>query len=203
VAAPNFAYELCLNKLSDAELEGLDLSSWRLAFNGAEPISPDTVERFASRFGRYGFRREAMFTVYGLAEGVLGVTFPPLEREPLIDRVSRAALMLDGTAKPATAEDVHAVRFVSSRAAARTRSARRQCGGMNCPNARRVGFSSRPVGDQGLLQESLGQLRSVRRRLAEYRRPGLFRCRGAVSNRSRKGHHRPPRGQHSSRGVRG
>jgi 1-acyl-sn-glycerol-3-phosphate acyltransferase len=112
-AAPNFAYELCLNKLSDAELEGLDLSSWRLAFNGAEPISPGTVERFASRFGRYGFRREAMFTVYGLAEGVLGVTFPPLEREPLIDRVSRAALMLDGTAKPATAEDVHAMRFVS------------------------------------------------------------------------------------------
>ena len=51
-AAPNFAYELCLNKLSDAELEGLDLSSWRLAFNGAEPISPGTVERFASRFGR-------------------------------------------------------------------------------------------------------------------------------------------------------
>ncbi len=112
-AAPNFAYELCLNKLSDAELEGLDLSSWRLAFNGAEPISPGTVERFASRFGRYGFRREAMFTVYGLAEGVLGVTFPPLEREPLIDRVSRAALMLDGTAKPATADDVHAMRFVS------------------------------------------------------------------------------------------
>ena len=112
-AAPNFAYELCLNKLSDAELEGLDLSSWRLAFNGAEPISPGTVERFASRFGRYGFRREAMFTVYGLAEGVLGVTFPPLEREPLIDRVSRAALMLDGTAKPATADDVHALRLVS------------------------------------------------------------------------------------------
>ena len=112
-AAPNFAYELCLNKLAEAELEGLDLSSWRLAFNGAEPISPGTVERFASRFGRYGFRREAMFTVYGLAEGVLGVTFPPLEREPLIDRVSRAALMLDGTANPASADDAHAMRFVS------------------------------------------------------------------------------------------
>ncbi len=112
-AAPNFAYELCLSKLPDTEIEGLDLSSWRLAFNGAEPISADTVERFASRFGRCGFRREAMFTVYGLAEGVLGVTFPPLERKPLIDRVNRAALMRDGAAKPAPADDVHALRVVS------------------------------------------------------------------------------------------
>src|SRR5882672_120345 len=58
-AAPNFAYELCLNKLSDADLEGLDLGCWRLAFNGAEPVSADTVERFATRFERYGFRGEA------------------------------------------------------------------------------------------------------------------------------------------------
>jgi acyl carrier protein len=57
-AAPNFAYELCLRKVDDAELEGLDLSSWRLAFNGAEPVSPDTVERFAIRFGPYGLRRD-------------------------------------------------------------------------------------------------------------------------------------------------
>ena len=62
-AAPNFAYELCANKIADADLEGLDLGSWRLAFNGAEPVSPSTIERFAARFARYGFRREAMFTV--------------------------------------------------------------------------------------------------------------------------------------------
>jgi 1-acyl-sn-glycerol-3-phosphate acyltransferase len=112
-AAPNFAYELCLNKLADAELEGLDLGCWRLAFNGAEPVSADTVERFAKRFARYGFRREAMFTVYGLAEGVLGVTFPPLGRGPLIDRVNRAALMRDAVAKPAGPDDAHALRVVS------------------------------------------------------------------------------------------
>ena len=112
-AAPNFAYELCLNKLPDLELEGLDLSCWRLAFNGAEPISADTVERFAARFARYGFRPEAMFTVYGLAEGVLGVTFPPLERGPRIDRVNRSALMRDGAAKPAPVDDAHALRVVS------------------------------------------------------------------------------------------
>ena len=112
-AAPNFAYELCVNKLADADLDGLDLSSWRLAFNGAEPVSTDTIERFASRFARYGFRRESMFTVYGLAEGVLGVTFPPLERGPVIDSVDRAALMRDGFAKPARADDPNALRFVS------------------------------------------------------------------------------------------
>lgn len=112
-AAPNFAYELCANKLTDAELDGLDLSSWRLAFNGAEPVSVDTLERFGSRFARYGFRREAMFPVFGLAEGVLGVTFPPLSRGPVIDCVDRAALMRDGFAKPARAEDANALRLVA------------------------------------------------------------------------------------------
>ncbi len=112
-AAPNFAYELCVNKLADADLDGLDLGSWRLAFNGAEPVATDTIERFASRFARHGFRRESMFTVFGLAEGVLGVTFPPLERGPLIDSVDRAALMRDGFAKPASADDSNALRFVS------------------------------------------------------------------------------------------
>ncbi len=67
-AAPNFAYELCVRKVQDAELEGLDLGSWRVALNGSEPVSPDTVERFTRRFAPYGFRPEAMFPVYGLAE---------------------------------------------------------------------------------------------------------------------------------------
>ena len=56
-AGPNFAYELCLAKIDDAELEGVDLSCWRLAFNGAEPVSPATIERFTERFARYGLRR--------------------------------------------------------------------------------------------------------------------------------------------------
>lgn len=112
-AAPNFAYELCLNKLADADLEGLDLRCWRLAFNGAEPVSADTIERFAARFAGCGFRREAMFTVYGLAEGVLGVTFPPLGRGPLVDRVDRSALLAHGIAKPAAAGDAKALQVVS------------------------------------------------------------------------------------------
>ena len=112
-AAPNFAYELCVDRIADAELDGLDLGSWRLAFNGAEPVSPSTLERFTARFARYGFRREAMFTVFGLAEGVLGVTFPPLERGPMIDAIDRDVLMRNGFAKPARADDPNALRLVS------------------------------------------------------------------------------------------
>src|SRR6185437_10276570 len=52
---PNFAYELCLRRIPEPELEGLDLSSWRFAFNGAEPVSPETMAQFESRFAKYGF----------------------------------------------------------------------------------------------------------------------------------------------------
>ena len=85
-AAPNFAYELCVRKVSDKAMEGVDLSSMRVVMNGAEPVNPETLERFANRFAKYGFRREAMFPVYGLAEASLGVTFPPLDREPRVER---------------------------------------------------------------------------------------------------------------------
>jgi 1-acyl-sn-glycerol-3-phosphate acyltransferase len=110
-AAPNFAYEICATKLDDADLEGLDLSSWRLAFNGAEPVHPATLERFARRFGPYGFRREALAPVYGLAENSLGVTFSPPGREPHADRVSRKAFLGQGLAEPAGADDAHALTF--------------------------------------------------------------------------------------------
>jgi len=65
--APNFAYELCVRRLEDRDLTGLDLSSWRLALNGDEPVSPDTIRRFSERFALYGFRPEAMTPVYGLS----------------------------------------------------------------------------------------------------------------------------------------
>ncbi len=112
-AAPNFAYQLCVTRIDEQSLEGLDLSHWRVAFNGAEAVSPDTVERFCRRFGDYGFRKEAMFPVYGLAENSLGVTFPPLRRGPVIDRIRRADLMHNGQASPAPPSDTHALRFVS------------------------------------------------------------------------------------------
>ncbi|HSF39289.1 MAG TPA: amino acid adenylation domain-containing protein, partial [Thermoanaerobaculia bacterium] len=71
---PNFAYELCLQKITPAEREGLDLSSWRVAFNGAEPVRAATQERFAEAFAPWGFRREAFYPCYGLAEATLFVS---------------------------------------------------------------------------------------------------------------------------------
>ena len=112
-AGPNFAYELCLAKVDDDELHGLDLSSWRLAFNGAEPVSPATIERFAARFAPYGFRREAIAPVYGLAESSVGLAFPPLGRGPLIDRVDRDTFVRSGRAEPAGPGVLDPLRFVA------------------------------------------------------------------------------------------
>ena len=113
-AAPNFAYELCVRKIADKDIEGLDLSSWRAALNGAEPVNPETLERFAARFARYGFRREAQLPVYGLAESSLAVTVPPLGRGPLVDRIDRETFTTHGRAVPARAEEAGAISFVSS-----------------------------------------------------------------------------------------
>jgi 1-acyl-sn-glycerol-3-phosphate acyltransferase len=112
-AAPNFGFELCLTKVADDDIVGLDLSSWRLAFNGAEPVSPETIERFTSRFGPYGLRPEAMAPVYGLAENSVGLTFPPVGRGPVVDRVDRDRFLRDGRAEPAPPDDPTALRVVA------------------------------------------------------------------------------------------
>ena len=112
-AAPNFAYEICANKIDEGDIDGLDLSCWRLAYNGAEPVSPDTVTRFAARFSHYGFRADAMTPVYGLAESSVGLAFPPLGRGPLIDRVDRITLSRTGIAQPARSDGAHARRIIS------------------------------------------------------------------------------------------
>ncbi|KAA1249852.1 AMP-binding protein [Mycobacterium simiae] len=112
-AGPNFAYELCLAKVRDEEIQGLDLSSWRLAYNGAEPVSPATIERFAKRFAPYGFRPDAMTPVYGLAESSVGLAFPPLGRGPVIDRIGREAFVRSGRAEPAGPGERDALRFVA------------------------------------------------------------------------------------------
>jgi proline-specific peptidase len=71
---PNFAYELCARKASPEALAGLDLSSWRVAYNGAEPVRASTLERFAAVFAPSGFKKEAFYPCYGLAEATLFVT---------------------------------------------------------------------------------------------------------------------------------
>ena len=112
-ASPNFGFELCLNKISDADLEGLDLGSLRMVANGAEPVSVQTLRRFIDRFGRYGFPARAMAPVYGLAECSVGLAFPPLGRPPIIDRVNRDRLSTDGVAEPARPEDLKPLEIVS------------------------------------------------------------------------------------------
>lgn len=105
-AAPNFGYELCLRKIPDEALVGLDLSSWRMAFNGAEPVSPETVVHFSERFARYGLRPEAMAPVYGLAECAVGLAFPPPGRGAVVDRIQRDKFMRTGRAEPAEGADM-------------------------------------------------------------------------------------------------
>ena len=104
-AAPNFAYEMCARAIQDHEIEGLDLSSWRMALNGAEPVSPATLERFIARFSRYGFRPDAMAPVYGLAECSVGLALQRPGRTPVIDRVRRDRFMAVGRAESAEPDE--------------------------------------------------------------------------------------------------
>ena len=111
-AAPNFAYELCLSRIEDADLVGLDLSCWRRAFNGAEPVSASTLKRFAERFAHCGLRVDALAPVYGLAEAAVGLAFPPPERGPRIDCIDRQRFDVEGRALPVPCDDPHAMTVV-------------------------------------------------------------------------------------------
>ena len=106
-AAPSFAYSLCLKRIKDADLEGLDLSSWRFALNGAEPVSVGVLDEFAARFSRWGFQPGALTPVYGMAEASLAVTFSPPGRPPRwlgVDpvRLAKERLAVDGERRVAS-----------------------------------------------------------------------------------------------------
>jgi len=112
-ASPNFGFELCARRIADEDVRGLDLSSLRFVVNGAEPVSAQTIRRFTDRFSSYGFRREAMAPVYGLAEAAVGLAFPPLGRAPLIDCIRRDELSRGGRAVPADRDDADAVELAA------------------------------------------------------------------------------------------
>jgi acyl carrier protein len=93
--APNFAYDLCARKVTPEELADLDLSSWTLAFNGAEPVRQETLERFAATFAPCGFRGETLYPAYGLAEGTVFVSGGSKTAPPILLPVKGADLERD------------------------------------------------------------------------------------------------------------
>src|SRR5438105_10345965 len=98
--APNFAYGLCARRIRDQEMAGVDLSSWRFALNGAEPVAPAVLRRFAERFSRWGFDARALMPVYGLSEASLAVTFTPPGRGSRSEQVEQRELPSVGAPLP-------------------------------------------------------------------------------------------------------
>lgn len=90
--APNFAFDLCVRRVSETDRAGLDLSSLRIVCNGAEPIQPETLEAFATAFAPHGFDRRAFFPCYGLAEATLFVAGGNPEAAPVVEALDATAL---------------------------------------------------------------------------------------------------------------
>jgi acyl-CoA synthetase (AMP-forming)/AMP-acid ligase II len=111
--APSSAYEICASKVRETKTQGLDLSSWRVAFNGAEHVHPATVERFCARYAAHGFRAEAMYPVYGLAEHTVAATLPELGEGLQLDWVD-AATIARGARVLAYAPETHGARALAS-----------------------------------------------------------------------------------------
>src|SRR4029453_12850847 len=109
---PNFSYELCLRRIPDHELEGLDLSSWRFASNAAEPVSPETMIGFSQKFSKHGFNRNAMSPVYGLAECSVGLAFTPPGEPWQVDLPDREPFPSSGDAEPAREGDRSPLKIV-------------------------------------------------------------------------------------------
>lgn|GEM_PF-1949037 len=110
--APNFAYDLCVDAVRSAGVDGLDLRSWRVAFNGAEPIRAETLDRFAACFESAGLPAGAQYPCYGLAEAVVMISGGVPEAAPIVAEVSRQGLRRNRIEAPTAASD--AQRLVAS-----------------------------------------------------------------------------------------
>ncbi|MEO1497318.1 MAG: aminotransferase class I/II-fold pyridoxal phosphate-dependent enzyme [Planctomycetota bacterium] len=111
--APNFAYELCVERITDEEKRRLDLTQWEVAFNGAEPVRAETIDRFCEAFAECGFRREAFYPCYGLAEATLMVSGGDRSKSSTI-RAFHGERLQEGEAEPIDVREPAAVRLVSS-----------------------------------------------------------------------------------------
>ncbi len=110
---PNFSYQLCVDKITPDEMEGVSLKSWLTAFNGAEPVRAHTLKAFAERFGPYGFRPEAYLPCYGMAEATLIVTGGPRGTAP-IEVAFDGRLLDDGRVRTINSGDSSARTLVGS-----------------------------------------------------------------------------------------
>ena len=109
---PNFAYDLCVRRVTPAQRATLDLRHWDIAFNGAEPVRPDTLERFTAAFASCGFRHQAFYPCYGLAEATLIVTGNQKGTTPVVQTVHKTTLE-QHQVSAATTNDTTAHRIVS------------------------------------------------------------------------------------------
>lgn len=108
---PNFAYELCIQRITPEQKSSLDLSSWSVAFNGAEPIRLETLERFSATFAKCGFRLEGFYPCYGMAEATLMVSGGIKKALPPSKTVAKSALEKHQVIEAATSDDIQT--FVS------------------------------------------------------------------------------------------
>jgi acyl-CoA synthetase (AMP-forming)/AMP-acid ligase II len=106
-SAPNFAFDLCVDRFRPEQMEGIDLSGWKVALNAAEPVQVDTIRRFAETFASYGFNAGTMYPGYGLAEATLLVTCSERGIGATTRRVSRATLQRGQAISPASSSDTH------------------------------------------------------------------------------------------------
>lgn len=111
---PNFAYDLCVEKITPEQRQTLDLSHWQVAFNGAEPVRAQTLERFSEVFAPCGFRKEAFYPCYGLAETTLFVSGRKQNIAPIKIVSVQADALAQNQVKAAPQEDVEAHKLVSS-----------------------------------------------------------------------------------------
>ena len=107
--APNFAFELCVRKVTEQAMEGVDLSPWRVAINAGEPVLPATLRRFTERFRPWGFDERSLMPFYGLAESSVALTYPPFWRGPVVDTIDRIAYESTGRALPSTADGAESI----------------------------------------------------------------------------------------------
>jgi acyl-CoA synthetase (AMP-forming)/AMP-acid ligase II len=102
---PNFAFDLCVRRHRPEEIEGIDLSCWKVALNGAEPVRASTVDRFASTFAPYGFDAKSIHPAYGMAEATLLISAGRRRTGPVTRRIDRDALQRNQMVAPAQSQD--------------------------------------------------------------------------------------------------